>query len=375
MFRPDGLNVQDEAMKRRNRVRRNPLQRVCTSDGRTEPHECDYYKHAPTRRRGFTLVELLVVIAIIGILIALLLPAVQAAREAARRMQCKNHLKQIGLAASNFAEANVYFPGYAGEFGIAGAERRDGMGAEHGSNPDDKWFGANWIMQIFPFMEDTAVANILDDIAHLDSDVGQYSALSPTEKQAIATPIPTFYCPSRRAALAYPITDHRDPTNDRYLRKYGPRGARTDYAMNGGSVEGDPSARDTGEVMKEDGMWAVDKRVKYKDVTDGASKSILVGEKLMEPPLYINGMDSGDIGPIVGGDMPNMYVRVMDWYPVPGQDSSECIGCHRFGSAHAAAWNVVMVDGSVQSLAYSMNILSLVTMSSIDAGDIIQDAQ
>ncbi len=328
------------------------------------------------RRRlsGFTLVELLVVIAIIGILIALLLPAVQAAREAARRMQCKNHLKQIGLAASNFAEAHVYFPGYAGEFGIAGLQRRPGKGAEHGNTPEEKWFGANWMMQIFPYMEDTAVARILDDVANTKFDETVYRDLSDTQKLAIRTPIPTLYCPTRRGAIAYPIVDHPGTvTEKRYIEQYGTLGARTDYAMNGGTVEGRPGTRNTGNVLKEDGMWAIEKRVKYKDVTDGASKSFLVGEKLMEPPFYTNGRDSGDIGPIVSGDMPNMYVRVMDWYPVPAQDNTECIGCHRFGSAHAAAWNVVMVDGSVQSLAYAMDIRALVTMSSIDAQDVPED--
>ena len=91
-------------------------------------------------RKGFTLIELLVVIAIIGILIALLLPAVQAAREAARRSQCTNNLKQIGLALQNYHDVNRSFPPY-GEMGIPGP-----------ANPQHSYHHT-WITAILPYME------------------------------------------------------------------------------------------------------------------------------------------------------------------------------------------------------------------------------
>ena len=107
--------------------------------------------------RAFTLVELLVVIAIIGILVGLLLPAVQSAREAARRTQCLNHLKQIGLACHNFFESNGYFPGYAGEIPPDDVTLPDGV------EENDDWRGANWMVQSMPFMEDSPLAEIVKD--------------------------------------------------------------------------------------------------------------------------------------------------------------------------------------------------------------------
>src|SRR5690606_35788952 len=117
---------------------------------------------------GFTLVELLVVIAIIGVLVAMLLPAVQAAREAARRSQCKNNLKQIGLAMHNHHDARGYFPG-AGSDGpsvdCCQADNRDG------------W---SWAFHLTPYMEQSAIYELTDNNAVALSVIG------------------TYYCPTRR---------------------------------------------------------------------------------------------------------------------------------------------------------------------------------
>ncbi len=130
------------------------------------------------RRSAFTLVELLVVIAIIAMLVTLLLPAVQAAREAARRTQCINNLKQIGLGILNYESASAEFP-------TGGTEPWHDQGDElslHGK-------GYGWMVQILPFVEDTALQNI---------SKGYGAGDELLDLQVRSTPIPMYFCPSRR---------------------------------------------------------------------------------------------------------------------------------------------------------------------------------
>ena len=129
---------------------------------------------------GFTLVEVLVVIAIIGILVAFLLPAIQAAREAARRTQCQNNLKQIGLAVQSHHDTRKAFP--------------------MGRNRFDQ-FAVSWAFFLLPYMEETAVYNSWDSKARVDD---------PTNKHAMRTPIDTYACPSRRSAAADRNFDNND---------------------------------------------------------------------------------------------------------------------------------------------------------------------
>src|SRR6476659_7135184 len=123
-------------------------------------------------RTGFTLVELLVVIAIIGILVAFLLPAVQAAREASRRSQCQNNLKQIGLAVQNHHDARRAFP--------MGRNRMD-------------QFAVSWAFFILPYLEETAVYNSWNP---------KVEVFKPENDAAMRTPIEAYACPSRRRAAA-----------------------------------------------------------------------------------------------------------------------------------------------------------------------------
>ena len=141
------------------------------------------------RITGFTLVELLVVIAVIGLLVAMLLPAVQSAREAARQTQCRNNLKQIATSLHNFESAKRYFPGYGGE-----REPYNNTFDAARTDLAKNWpRQGNWILQSLTFMEDSSVADILIAYARGTANMAQV-------KTAVAVPIPIFNCPSRRAA-------------------------------------------------------------------------------------------------------------------------------------------------------------------------------
>ncbi len=130
-------------------------------------------KSAP--RRGFTLIELLVVIAIIGVLIALLLPAVQAAREAARRSQCTNNLKQIGLGLHNYHDSLGAFPTSLWQRGIP--------------PPANGGYGVSWLAMMLPYIEQVPLANSINF---------KLQATDPVNSTAFLTFISSFACPSDR---------------------------------------------------------------------------------------------------------------------------------------------------------------------------------
>ena len=136
------------------------------------------------RRSGFTLVELLVVIAIIGILVALLLPAVQAAREAARRGQCVNNLKQHGLALLNYESTNKIFP--AGRHGCAAVNNYDNCT----SNPL-KEDGASFFVALLPFLEEQSLYSLLHPekggIFNDNNPISNIWPLDPDRMQLIST--------------------------------------------------------------------------------------------------------------------------------------------------------------------------------------------
>jgi prepilin-type N-terminal cleavage/methylation domain-containing protein len=306
--------------------------------------------------KGFTLVELLVVIAILGILIGLLLPAIQAAREAARMTQCRNNLKQIAASLHNFESSRRHFPGHGGEL----PPERVAFGPEREAAIASIAPVGNWVLQSLPYMEGSLVAAPLVKSA-------QGTAAANEVRAAVVTPIASLYCSSRRAPLAYPL-------HNTFETAFGPVGARTDYAMNGGHAR---ALDELGEwlVLEQDGAWMLGRRTMIRNIVDGLSNTYLVGEKAMQSKHYETGLDVGDRAPIAGfkehNGAANSYVRFAASVPEPDAPES-CKACHNFGSAHTSNWNMSMADGSVHAMSYGMDLILHRALASIDGQEVAE---
>jgi len=193
-------------------------------------------KMSPRSQRGFTLVELLVVIAIIGILIALLLPAVQAAREAARRSQCMNNLAQFGLALQNYDSAHEMLP--PGVVNPEGPIRSEPQG-----------YHMSWLVQLLPYVEEQVT------FQHVDFSGGAYDEKNEPVSR---TGIYLFQCPS-------------DPG-----RRYSDEDPSTsNYAGCHHEVEAPIDADNHG-------IFFLNSHIRSRDILDGASHTIFVGEKMID---------------------------------------------------------------------------------------------
>jgi prepilin-type N-terminal cleavage/methylation domain-containing protein len=310
-----------------------------------------------SKRKAFTLIELLVVIAIIGIMVGLLLPAVQAVREAARIVQCQNNIRQIALACHNYESSYKEFPGYAGE-------SKPGLVLYRlNRKRDRKLTGATWPVQAMPFMEQGKLAS---QIRHLS----EAQTLTPTDevKHLVKVPVQQFNCPSRRDARSYPLLEP-------YASRYGNAAARTDYAMNGGPAI--VSTADHRIIRNEhDGLWIMGKRVKPNRVLDGLSHTYLIGEKAMDVLRYDTGDCFGDRSPLVGWSdswvSSHSYVRYAARQPQI-DSVNNCLVCHDFGSAHPAGWSAAFADGSVRMISYYMDIELHRAHASVDGREVLEE--
>ena len=287
-----------------------------------------------SRYHGFTLVELLVVIAIIAMLVTMLLPAVQSAREAARRAQCLNNLKQIGLAVQNFHGARAKVPP---------ARYRDDF--------------PSWFALILPFMEGSS------EYALWTLERSYYDPVNRAAREAL---IPSFVCPTRRAPRLTKEAD-RDNAADRHSP-----GAVGDYAGcagNDSSPGGYWDPQSNGAIITsflfplpvEEHTEPYDSKIKFKSITDGLSKTLLAGEK----HFPITGLDHD--GSIYNGDNVNHFARAagrtmplaLNLNDTANCDRAPgCMGpcsCHNFGSWHPSSCNFVFLDGHVKAIDVSID--------------------
>ena len=306
---------------------------------------------------GFTLIELLVVISIIGILIGLLLPAVQKVREAANRMTCTNHLKQYALALHNHHGTFEKFPSGGWHWGYAPLPERVGLKQS-----------ASWLYTILPMLEQESLFKLGQGMTGL--------ALEAANKNRLQTPLKIFYCPTRRQVKNYPVFVNRSdglwyvPQPPLCARLE--ESARIDYAMNGGDIFVEWSNPMTPTVPQVDsdayvfpspalatGFTYVHNMVSVNDVTDGLSNTYLIGEKFVSFLSATTGVEYGDDqGPYVSDEWDSVrYGNGFGVYCRPKQDHrgpDSMIEILSFGSAHSGGFNMAFADGRVQVVSYGI---------------------
>ena len=338
---------------------------------------------------GFTLVELLVVIAIIGILVSLLLPAVNAAREAARRIQCVNHLKQLSLACLTHAEAHGILPSGGWHYSWAGDPDRGFGETQPGA----------WTFSVLPFLEEQSLHEMGAD----GDPVGITGIQRRGSRVRITSPITVFHCPSRRAARTYPSwalfgEPGQEPVNS--LPVNDDRLAKSDYAMNAGTRvpeevfkapnNSNPSMEmdDWSPAGESDGVVWHRSELPLKRITDGQSHTIMLGEKFIEPFRYE--LTSH-------GDHHGMYVFYWDTIRYAGFESRSTVlpdnlflrrdedlgntsimrdvnACCilRFGGPHPGAMHVALCDGAVGPITYDIDKVTYRSMGGRNDGRVFE---
>jgi prepilin-type N-terminal cleavage/methylation domain-containing protein len=309
------------------------------------------------RRPAFTLVELLVVIAIIGVLVALLLPAVQMARESARRTQCSNHLKQLGLAAQNFNDTRGWLP--------------PTRVSNDGTDANQNWL--TWAVLLLPYVEQQNYYSQWD----------LTMAYELHSVQVTRQGVPVYFCPSRRKATAAFSNDT-------------PSGGLSDFASCGGrgpndgvGADGVPNQYAHGAMLC--ARWSMQANplrvaawqgiVRLASITDGTSNTMLIGEKNVRRTTkwgtnedrtvygFTNGNNVRRFAGLDNKDLTSQYK--LDGYTTA--EVTQAIDNRAFGGLHPGVVQFVFCDGSVHSLKRNTSLVTLGRLSETDDGNTITE--
>ncbi len=314
----------------------------------------------PTRRGashagGFSLVELLVVLAILGLVVALLLPAVQAAREAGRRNVCRNHLRQIGLAFLTHESAMRHFP-------TGGWSQRWVGDPDLGFGPRQP---GGWEYNILPFIEEKP----LHDLGAGKSEADKLRLFA--ERSQVSQPL--YHCPSRRGPGVRPAQcsfHNAAPLT---------QNAKMDFSACAGSYVDLDQGPDRLAGSDQypwpaaslfDGVTYMRSQTRREHIRDGLSRTLLVGEKYLNPEYYEDSQGwADDEGIYVGQQCDNTR-----WVG-PGREArADTAGLdddYSFGGPHANAWQAVFCDGSVHSLDYELDNDVLIGLGNRHDGQIL----
>jgi type II secretory pathway pseudopilin PulG len=298
------------------------------------------------RRTAVSLVETLIVLAIVTLLLQLALPAIQNAREAARRVQCLDHVRQLAAAAQVHLAAQGHFPAGGWSWQWVGDPARGAGPSQPGS----------WIYNSLPYLEQNAVHSLSAD-------------------EVASRSLALLHCPSRREALPYPNT-RRDPVHN---AKIPAAHARSDYAANGGDLftnlgrgpqsyaeADDPTFAWAEAPTRATGIFFCRSVVRAAEVVDGLSQTYLYGEKYLSSANYAHGNDDGDDGTMYQGDdmdivrwtsprISDAYKGFVDRPNLPRPDEAGFATAYAFGSAHPYGWHAARCDGSARLVDYGLD--------------------
>lgn len=297
------------------------------------------------RRSAFTLVELLVVLAIIGMLVSLLLPAVQAAREASRRISCSNNLKQVGLALHLYHDIFQQLP--PGWWGYAPATRAENWQGEPG------W---GWCAAILPYVEQRTLS---ESAIHFELPIHD-----PRNQQAREAHLPVFCCPSDAGHRTFLL----EAADDHDHGGHGP-GCLFPLTMATGNYVGMFGTQDMHDVCEHgpcrgNGTFFLNRGVQLAEIKDGLSNTLMVGERTS----WLS--HSTWVGAVAGSEHGPARVVGVGFYP-PNAEGTYENKVHAFSSAHPSGTQFVLGDGSVRLIAETIDRDAYRSLCTRAGGDVV----